>query len=265
MLSRRPASLPLSKQLAPPCFPACFRVSRYRRNLSAKAMSNYAHGLCVWPTAGALPAASSTGFLKVLPADLAQLQQWVSTSPRNLLTVIIALPHWDFRLISALTYISRTCFIVVWHPDATEDPIARIKAFEAGARMVTNDEEHLQEALRLITGVHGNGNLQCPWCGLSGLSTLELWQHQPLYHIYELDKGNVACPACSKPTSRLTRHINLTHGPAPLVDERTGVFALAIIRRPSDGKFLLVQVTGILTVESLRRGMWRRIIFLAEP
>ncbi len=51
------------------------------------------------------------------------------------------------------------------------------------------------------------------------------------------------CPVCAKLTSRMTRHISLTHGPhGPGVDERTGVYALAVVRRPSDGKFLLVQV-----------------------
>ncbi|EFJ44584.1 hypothetical protein VOLCADRAFT_95208 [Volvox carteri f. nagariensis] len=104
------------------------------------------------------------------------------------------------------------------------------------------------------------------------------------------DKHDVQCPACRRWTSRLTRHINLYHGVSQLVDERTGVFALAVVRRPEDGKFLMVQerygegywlpgggadpgeslreavvrevweeagadirVTGILTVESLHR------------
>jgi hypothetical protein len=50
-----------------------------------------------------------------------------------------------------------------------------------------------------------------------------------------------ACPVCGKGTHALTRHINMTHGPRLLTDERTGVYALAVVRRPEDGKFLLVQ------------------------
>lgn len=55
------------------------------------------------------------------------------------------------------------------------------------------------------------------------------------------DHVEAHCPSCSKWTSRLTRHINLNHGPTKLLDESTGVFALAVIRRPDDGKYLLVQ------------------------
>lgn len=59
----------------------------------------------------------------------------------------------------------------------------------------------------------------------------------------QLDKTKVDCPMCRHHTSRLTRHINLQHNPAgPGTDERTGVYALAVVRRPGDGKFLLVQV-----------------------
>ncbi|KAG2489185.1 hypothetical protein HYH03_012411 [Edaphochlamys debaryana] len=194
-------------------------------------------------------------------------------------------PSWDYKRIVALR--APRVYVIVWHAGATEEPKARIQAFQAGARMVTHDPEHLAEALGLIAGIRGTGAHECPWCGLAGLSALELWQHQPLYHIYERDKTDVCCPVCSKATSRLTRHINLTHGPEAKVDERTGVFALAIVRRPSDGKFLMVQeryhegywvpgggvdpgeslmeVTGILTIEASHHGAWRRIIFLAEP
>ncbi|GLC36353.1 hypothetical protein PLESTF_000327400 [Pleodorina starrii] len=273
-----------------------------RRRNSPAVMPEYVHGLSLWPPVTSITIATDGMFSRILQDDLVQLKVWVNESPRNLLTVIVAKSTWDYELIAALRALLSTCYIIVWHPDATEDPMARIKAFQSGAGMVTNDLEHLQEGLRRITGIRGTGDLACPWCGLDGLSSLELWQHQPLYHIHEPDMLGSQCPACRRWAAHLTRHINLTHGPDQLADHRTGVFALAVVRRPTDGKFLLVQerhgvgywlpgggvdpgesltagvireaweeagadikVTGILTIDSFHNGQWRRIIFLAEP
>lgn len=108
---------------------------------------------------------------------------------------------------------------------------------------------------------------------------------------------------CGRHTSNIARHLHDYHKPTgggP--EERTGVFALCIIRRPSDGKFLMTQeyagagfwvpgggvdpgetlvaaaerecweeagvhvkLRGILAVESHHAGAWRRVIFWGEP
>jgi hypothetical protein len=54
--------------------------------------------------------------------------------------------------------------------------------------------------------------------------------------------GVCPVPSCRRQSMRLTRHISLTHGPQPAHDLRTGVFVLAVVRRPEDGRFLMVQV-----------------------
>ncbi|KAG2422965.1 hypothetical protein HXX76_015636 [Chlamydomonas incerta] len=291
----------------------------------------FARGEEVGASGGALSLPGLELFSQQLPADVAQLRGWVTGAPGRLLTAIVA-GAWDFSLLVELRRLAPAVYVILWHADAVEDAHNRIRAFQSGARMVSHDHEHLREALALITSIRGAAaaaadaaaageaaaaaeaglaapgtvaqlSYACPWCGLSGLTGPELWLHQPLYHIYELDKTKVDCPMCRHHTSRLTRHINLRHNPAgPGADERTGVYALAVVRRPGDGKFLLVQerygegywvpgggvdpgeslvggvvreaweeagarikVTGILTLESSHRGSWRRIIFVAEP
>eukprot|EP00877_Chromochloris_zofingiensis_P005820 jgi/Chrzof1/15239/Cz09g32180.t1 len=102
-------------------------------------------------------------------------------------------------------------------------------------------------------------------------------------------------------TSNIARHLHDHHNPRGTgPEERTGVFALCIVRRPSDGKFLMtqefagsgfwvpgggvdkgesltaaairetleeagvdVQLRGVLQVED--KHTWRRIIFYGEP
>jgi hypothetical protein len=75
--------------------------------------------------------------------------------------------------------------------------------------MVTYDPLHLRHALERIAFIkgapdegdpasagspsssghsEGSNRVSCPWCGLSGLTALELWLHQPLYHIYSPDR-----------------------------------------------------------------------------
>ncbi|GIL50516.1 hypothetical protein Vafri_6690 [Volvox africanus] len=225
----------------------CSMKTTCKGRASSVAMAGFVHGLSVHGPTAVVTKGLGEMFNQRLPEDLTHLLTWVNENPKhNLLTAVIAKPAWDYRLITALRSLGRTCYIIVWHSDATEDGIARIQAFQSGANMVTNNPEHLHEALQHITSIHGSGNFSCPWCELGGLSEHELWRHQPLYHIYETDKLDAQCPACRKWTSGLTRHINLYHGPTQLVDERTGVFALAVVRRPEDGKFLMVQASADL-------------------
>lgn len=104
-------------------------------------------------------------------------------------------------------------------------------------------------------------------------------------------------------TANIARHLHDHHDPTGAPPERrTGAFALAVVRRPRDGKFLLVQEfagagfwlpgggvdageslaagavrevveeagarvapRGLLALEAHRDGAWRRAIFYAEP
>lgn len=55
------------------------------------------------------------------------------------------------------------------------------------------------------------------------------------------------CPACERRTSNLAVHVHTHHGPAGHAPEhRTGDIVLLVIRRPADGKFLMVQEFGAL-------------------
>jgi 5-methylcytosine-specific restriction endonuclease McrA len=83
--------------------------------------------------------------------------------------------------------------------------------------------------------------LACDWCGLPGLSAEAYWRHQPLYHI---DAANLAgaCQLCGRRVDNIADHLHHAHAPpgrAP--EQRTGVFALCVIQRPADGKFLMTQ------------------------
>lgn len=83
------------------------------------------------------------------------------------------------------------------HPDATEDPLLRLQAFSAGANMVTDNSDHMMQALQCIAIQELNGALSCHWCGMSGLSAKHYWHHAPLYHTYA-DNIQGICNICGK-------------------------------------------------------------------
>ncbi|KAF6254460.1 NUDIX hydrolase domain-like protein [Scenedesmus sp. NREL 46B-D3] len=265
----------------------------------------------------------------------ANLQQQVSAdydreareSTGRVAAAVIAPIEQQLQIAQTLRTASATLFIACWHPKATEDAAVRWRAFQAGANMVTHCRHALAEALHKISqqqqhhnelDLGGLGqeaaasaaaaaaaaaqNCMCDWCGLPGLSPAEYWFHQQLYHIHHANKSGT-CQVCGKHSHNLARHLHDSHDPAGTPpEERTGVFALAIVRRPSDGKFLMTQefagsgfwvpgggvdagesleegavrecleeagvavaLRGILDLESHHGGAWRRVIFLAEP
>ncbi|KAI8470388.1 MAG: hypothetical protein J3K34DRAFT_260467 [Monoraphidium minutum] len=193
-------------------------------------------------------------------------------------------------------------FIICCHPDATEDPALRLAAAAAGASMVTASAAAAAAALGRVAAARLGGGLSCAWCGLAGLTVRGYWEHQPLYHIYE-GIIEAACPVCGSHTSNLARHLHDAHPPPGTHAEvRTGVFALVVVPRPADGKFLVVQEfagqgfwvpgggadagesltaaaareareeagveiapRGVCCFEAHRGGAWRRAIFYAEP
>lgn len=53
-------------------------------------------------------------------------------------------------------------------------------------------------------------------------------------------------PRARRHTSNITRHLHDHHAPCGAAPEaRTGVYALVVVRRPGDGRFLVTQVTGV--------------------
>ncbi|KAI8853629.1 NUDIX hydrolase domain-like protein [Chytridium lagenaria] len=129
---------------------------------------------------------------------------------------------------------------------------------------------------------HSSGSQQlnqtlyaCPFCGVN-LSLHSLSIHVPLYHTQE--PGGAVCTICKENVAFLPKHLKENH---PIVPESPGgsqasshrgsranmgiylsddaspkarrsrqpVFALVVVRRPSDGKFLMVD-------EVARQGWW---------
>lgn len=78
-----------------------------------------------------------------------------------------------------------TAFIVYWHQGATEDVAMRHQAFQHGANMVTHSELHLNDVLLAVAKQTGGGAHSCSYCGLGGLTPLDLYYHMPLYHTGE--------------------------------------------------------------------------------
>eukprot|EP00301_Raphidiophrys_heterophryoidea_P016795 c26450_g1_i1.p1 GENE.c26450_g1_i1~~c26450_g1_i1.p1 ORF type:complete len:390 (+),score=78.15 c26450_g1_i1:25-1170(+) len=225
----------------------------------------------------------------------------------------------------ARTVFGLKCFICVCHADATEDAVFRQNCFlPANApkcNMVTCYESHIEIALQRISQCLDPNFLwdqpspppptkrrtyTCPLCKTHKLSEDGLWVHYPLYHV---NHQNVAlgCPICSKYAGGepLPVHIHNHHGPISRgvlpSEDATGTFSLGICRRPSDGKFLMVQefansgfwliggqankgescrdalireakeesgvdiaIRGLLDVKC-GAGSWRRVVFYCEP
>lgn len=126
--------------------------------------------------------------------------------------------------------------------------------------MVTNDHHSLKQVLNIIgqRGFSGKGKYQCPYCKMEGLTEDELWHHVPLYHVNDQQKETITCPICNEDKRKnYLLHLRNHHGPvirgeiAP--EYRDGIlthaFALVVVRRPTDNKFLVVQ-------EAANSGFW---------
>eukprot|EP00485_Elphidium_margaritaceum_P012054 CAMPEP_0202707408 /NCGR_PEP_ID=MMETSP1385-20130828/19742_1 /ASSEMBLY_ACC=CAM_ASM_000861 /TAXON_ID=933848 /ORGANISM="Elphidium margaritaceum" /LENGTH=1203 /DNA_ID=CAMNT_0049366123 /DNA_START=38 /DNA_END=3649 /DNA_ORIENTATION=+ len=152
-------------------------------------------------------------------------------------------------------------FVCIIDIEASESAIFRAMCYNYGANMVTNDHHSLKQVLNIIgnKGFKGRkGRLVCPYCGMHGLTEDELWHHVPLYHVNESVDKKMACPVCDDSQHKnFLLHLRNYHGPvqrgeiAP--EYRDGItthaFALVVVRRPSDSKFLVVQ-------EANNSGFW---------
>ena len=88
---------------------------------------------------------------------------------------------------------------------------------------------------------------KCPHCGHRGLRAEALVSHNAMFHVYEPNRPAV-CPICGEHAPNIAVHLHHKHGPeaqhgghAGRPNIRLHAFALVVVRRKSDGKFLLVQ------------------------
>ena len=88
---------------------------------------------------------------------------------------------------------------------------------------------------------------KCPHCGYRGLRAEALVSHNAMFHVYEPNRPAV-CPICGEHAPNIAVHLHHKHGPeaqhgghAGRPNIRLHAFALVVVRRKSDGKFLLVQ------------------------
>lgn len=127
----------------------------------------------------------------------------------------------------------------------------RLACFAAGARMVADarDTAAVRDALArhrdtLASATRcASGKLfTCPGCGLGGLDEVGLRRHVVLFHQCEPNIV-VPCPVCAKAQQPLTLHLHNEHGPLAEREPTPppyDAFAWCVVRRPRDGKFLLV-------------------------
>jgi len=133
--------------------------------------------------------------------------------------------------------------------------------------MVTNDHLSLKQVLNIIGNKGFNKSksiptYSCPYCHMSDLTEDELWHHIPLYHVNDPTPSNmdsIQCPICTQTHKHrnFLLHLRNNHGPTlrgeVMREHKDGIlthaFALVVVRRPSDNKFLVVQ-------ESNNSGFW---------
>eukprot|EP00775_Hariotina_reticulata_P005149 gene5149-5389_t len=165
----------------------------------------------------------------LLPAEAAQLDDIDGIRDSTVAAAAIILPGNQQQLtLKTLRRLNRSMFIICWHPNATEDARMRWQCFLAGANMVTYCRMALQAALKQVAAQQEK-------------------QHIPLP---PPTAASSCCPgrddssrySCDWPSSNLAVHLHNEHHPeARWTPPRTGVFAICVVRRPSDGKFLMPQ------------------------
>ncbi len=95
--------------------------------------------------------------------------------------------------------------------------------------------------------VYIGGKFRCPYCPKVFGSLAHLHEHSPLYHILYVQSKRMVCTVCgNKQVKNMAVHLHEQHAPEGYPhpnDTKSPLygFAMVVCRRPSDGKFLLVQ------------------------
>jgi len=159
----------------------------------------------------------------------------------------------DFGSLAAVWLAVRNCpfsiySIAVLGPRLQHHAKLRLECFKAGAKMVTSDPGSVATAIGRAAPPFGRepGAYRCPSCGMEGLTENGLHLHFPLYHSAECNIDCV-CPICSQACQAKRGgadvHIHNHHGPAENREAPTpefSAFAWVVCRRPSDGRFIMV-------------------------
>mmetsp|Transcript_1055 Transcript_1055/g.1135 ORF Transcript_1055/g.1135 Transcript_1055/m.1135 type:complete len:389 (-) Transcript_1055:1422-2588(-) len=157
------------------------------------------------------------------------------------------------QVCNAITQIAKikTIFVIAFVNGISNDPIFRLKCFEAGARMVCSSFESIATGVSKISklcsltdSVDGIARFTCPVCKTTNLSEDQLHEHFPLFHSSEPNLSGV-CPICRKfcrsESGGLDVHIHNNHGPTfkrePLLHP-SGLFSWVCVQNRS--QFLLV-------------------------
>lgn len=184
---------------------------------------------------------------------------WLRANAAACIAVVVKLGTTDddrgLALAASIRTWNPSLFVCVSSRTAMNAALTRLRCFRDGVNMVTSvadDPTALSSALSTIirTRAHRSGEplFSCPYCGMKELTSEALWLHMPLYHInMRAPVGRVKCPVCSASVREFQVHMHEDHRPAfagPGEDRspmRLHAFGLVVCRRPSDGKFLLVQ------------------------
>lgn len=173
------------------------------------------------------------------------------------------------QLILQLATLSPASFLVIVTLDeaATESASFRWRLFQHRCHMLTSilAIADLKVALsRLVMIVQAKSAAaaaksssspapvySCPFCTMSGLPEDALHLHTPLFHANTRQdhRQKLSCPVCRVPQRNLCVHLYNHHGPqgrgeVENEEQLPNViypYALVIVRRPSDGKFLMCQ------------------------
>lgn len=160
-----------------------------------------------------------------------------------------------FEFLLLIGELRKNVMTVVFSEFASTRPSVRLAlASKYKCHMVTHVTAHLTKSLTLLAGERqegAQGTLACPVCGKPNLTPEQLWHHIPQFHVNSkksLTMRRYPCPICGEcGRDSLAVHVHERHPPAGVRVEcgrsmpPAVAFGLCVIRRKSDGKFLVVQ------------------------
>lgn len=197
-------------------------------------------------------------WLDVIQGDFFSLAKTLSNTsspPRAIILDGNSLSDDDMKLVlKAVKSRERdpaSIFRLIWADDATESGLARQRwMHKHGANMMTRSVQAAKQALSIATAPPGD--IRCPvsTCDLGWASEETYADHVGLYHVsMRFVTPPLICPCCKKDLKnprQLQIHTANTHGRLKDHPEDNSLvelshFSLVVVRRPTDGKYLLVQ------------------------